>query len=30
MSIDTYTFQSFLSPKKSRDEKVQNKKEIPL
>ena len=26
MSIDIYIFQSFLSPKKSGDEKVQNKK----
>ena len=30
MSIDIYIFQIFLSPKKSRDEKFQNKKEIPL
>ena len=30
MSIDIYIFQSFLSQKKSRDEKFQNKKEIPL
>ena len=30
MSIDIYIFQSFLSPKNFRDEKFQNKKEIPL
>ena len=30
MFIDIYIFQSFLSPKKSRDEKFQNEKEIPL
>ena len=30
MSLDIYIFQSFLSLKKSRDEKFQNKKEIPL
>ena len=30
MSIDIDIFQSFLSPKKSRDETFQNKKEIPL
>ena len=30
MSIDIYIFQIFLSPKKSRDKKFQNKKEIPL
>ena len=29
-SIDNYIFQIFLSPKKSRNEKFQNKKEIPL
>ena len=28
MSIDIYILQIFLSPKKSRDEKFQNKKEI--
>ena len=30
MSIDIYIFQIFLSPKKSRDEKFQNKEEVPL
>ena len=30
MSIDIYVFQSFLSPKKSRDETFQNEKEIRL
>ena len=30
MSIDIYIFQIILSQKKSRDEKFQNKKEIPL
>ena len=30
MSLDIYIFQSFLSLNKSRDEKFQNKKEIPL
>ena len=30
MSIDIYIFQGFLSLKKSRDEKFENKKEIPL
>ena len=30
MSRDIYIFQSFLSPKKSLEEKFQNKKEIPL
>ena len=29
MSIDIYIVQSFLSLKKSRDEKFQNEKEIP-
>ena len=30
MSIDIHIFQSFLSPKKSRDEKFQNKKKNPF
>ena len=29
MSLDIYIFQIFPSPKKSRDEKFQNKKEVP-
>ena len=29
MSLDIYIFQIFSSPKKSRDEKFQNKKEVP-